>query len=348
MPASDIIRDKAFSAEHLKTCKGFDAKFIDGETGISVSILSATQKKLLPEVDGNNKGFLNYSFYTVVFNTKRKLPFFSASNIDAGKKKKDVKRANGFAVDPRMKSNIQLNQAFYDLEKEFTEFEIGHMASNDEMSWGGTKDEAQLSAYESFYFPNSVPQAERLNSGLWRSLEQYIIKEGGSAINKRICVFSGPILDKKDPVYKKDQSFQVPILFWKVIVFQWEDQLWCTGFIMSHEKRLRDDLKILIYPPVPKKAAKKVAKPKVFDDFKYKKVFQVGISLIEKHTGLKFKWQGVKRLPVPDDKLQLETIKGTVSATDIKKTAKKKAGKKKVAKPVTGKINMILPGKNKP
>ncbi|MER3497855.1 MAG: hypothetical protein C4308_04085 [Chitinophagaceae bacterium] len=173
--------------------------------------------------------------------------------MDASKKKEKTRRANEFNPDPRVKENFQLNNSFYDLEKGFTEFEIGHMASNDEMSWGETEDTTQLSAYESFHFPNSVPQAERLNSVLWRSLEQYIIKEGGSAVNKRISVFTGPVLNKKEPVYKNDKTFQVPLLFWKVIVFQWKDQIWSTGFIMSHEKRLRDDLKILIYPKASEK-----------------------------------------------------------------------------------------------
>lgn len=343
MPANDPIREKAFSAEHLKSAKGFDTKFIDGKTHISLSVLSSSQKKLLPGVVGNNKGWLHYSNYSVVFNKKRKLPFFSAANIDAAKKKEGVKRAPSFETDPRMPRNIQLDQAFYDLEKKFTEFEIGHMASNDEMSWGSTKDDAQLSAYESFYFPNSVPQAERLNSGLWRSLEQYIISEGGSAVKKRICVFTGPVLRDDDPFYKKDKTFRMPLLFWKVIVFQWEDRLWCTGFIMSHEKRLKDDLDILVYPPPKKKAKKKAAKPpEVFDDYKYKKVFQVSMPVIEELSGLKFRWKYIRRLQVPDDKMQLQTIKNTSSASDIKKSAKKK--KKTTKKKSKLRLNMILPG----
>jgi endonuclease G len=330
----DDLKDIAFSVEHLKTCKGYDPKFIDGKTNIPTGILSLNQKKQLPSVSGAAKGLLNYSFFSVAYSSKRKLPFFSASNIDASKKNENTKRANGFSVDPRVKTKYQLDNGFYDLEKNFTEFEIGHMASNDEMSWGATDDEAQLSAYESFHFPNSVPQAERLNSGLWRSLEQYIIKEGGNTINKKISVFTGPVLAKRDPVYINDKTFQVPLLFWKVIVFKWKDQLWCTGFIMSHEKRLRDDLKILIYPKAPQKFNEK---PDLFKDYKYKQVFQVNLSLVEKHTGLKFKWQNVKRLKIPTDALQLKKISDTGSVDDIEKNAGKK---KKV-----GKLNMVLPGK---
>lgn len=334
MPASSI-KDTAFSAEHLKTCKGYDPKFINVSVNISASVLSEAQKKLLPVVDGNDKKILNYSNFSVWYNTKRKVPFCSMSNIDGSKKNENAKRANGFNVDPRVDAKFQLNNEFYDLEKNFTEFEIGHMASNDEMSWGADNDAAQLSAYESFHFPNSVPQAERLNSGLWRSLEQYIIKEGGSAVNKRITVFTGPVLNKKDPKYKNDQSFQVPLLFWKIIVFEWKGQMWSTGFVMSHEKRLKE-LGILIYPPA---IEREVAEPGVFNDYKYKKVFQVNVSMVEKLTGLKFKWTKVKRVTIADDKNQLESIIDTTSAGDIEKMVRRKSTIKKV------KLNMVLPKK---
>jgi DNA/RNA endonuclease G (NUC1) len=332
MPPAADLKELAFALDHLKSCKGYLPKFIDGKTSVSLSVLSPKQIKLLPAVDGNKKGQLHYSSFTVLYNTKRKVPFFSASNIDLAKKNENTKRASAFVSDPRIKDTFQLSKKFYDLEKDFTEFEIGHMASNDEMSWG-PGNAAQISAYESFHFPNSVPQAERLNSGLWRSLEQYIIAEGGSASNKKIGVLTGPVLAKNDPVYKKDKTFQVPLLFWKVIIFQWGDKFWSTGFMMSHEKRLRDDLKILIYPKKPKRISK-AAGPVIFNDFKYKKVFQVNLDLIEKHTGLRFKWKKVKRVEIPVDALQLKKIGGITSATDIKAIKKKKL-----------KLNMVLPGK---
>jgi hypothetical protein len=103
--------------------------------------------------------------------------------------------------------------------------------------------------------------------------------------------------------------------------------------MMSHEKRLRDDLKILIYPKKPKRISK-AAGPVIFNDFKYKKVFQVNLDLIEKHTGLRFKWKKVKRVEIPVDALQLKKIGGITSATDIKAIKKKKL-----------KLNMVLPGK---
>lgn len=338
MPATDPIKAKAFSKEHLLTCKGYDPSFISSTANIHLDILSATDQKNLPEVEGNTKGVLHYSRYSVCFHKKRRVPFFTASNIDGSKKKDGIKRPSGFKPDPRVDAKYQLNDNFYDLEKDFTEFEIGHMASNDELSWGATLDDAKLYSYESFHFTNSVPQAERLNSGLWRSLEQYILDEIPSTDTKRIAVFSGPVIDSKDPLYVKDETFKVPLLFWKVIVFRYKKKLKATAFVMSHEKKLRE-LDMLIEKPAIKGITKKKAAEAVlpFEDYPHKTVFQVSVELVEQLTGYSFKWQKVNRIAIPDDANRLKKLRTVGSATDIpKKKGIKKAARKKTA------LNMIL------
>ena len=130
-------------------------------------------------------------------------------------------------MNPRIDPSIQLNKDFYKLRKDITEFEIGHMAANDAMAWGKNANDAQIKAYQTFHFPNSVPQAEKLNTGLWRSLESYIIKEAGTVKkNKRISVFTRPLLLPSDPGYIKDHSFQIPLLFYKVIIFMGSGKLY--------------------------------------------------------------------------------------------------------------------------
>ncbi|MFZ1453808.1 MAG: hypothetical protein WAT20_13965, partial [Ferruginibacter sp.] len=62
----------------------------------------------------------------------------------------------------------------------------------------------------------------------------------------------------------------------------------------------------------------KIPEP-AFDDFPYKKVFQVNIDFLEKQTGLSFNWKGVKRIPVPNDKNQLMKISKIKDAGDAKK-----------------------------
>lgn len=308
------LSDLAFAKENLLKCTGYKASFINTRTKVSTDkILSSKQKDLLPKVEGNDKGILNYTGMSVFYNSKRKVPFFSAYNID-GKEKANATARPKFRPDPRIKTSQQLGFEFYDLRTDLTEFEIGHMASNNEMGRG---KEGQLKAYQTFHFTNSVPQAEILNTGIWKGLETYIITEAASLKdNKRICVFTGPLLKSNDPKYLEDESFKIPILFFKVVVFPTKSGLYSTAFVMSHEKRLIENKMIEVGPEALVKGKG------VFDDFKYKKVFQVNISFLEKETGMKFTWPGVKKIQVPDVINQVKKIKSIKDAKEAAKAMK--------------------------
>ena len=304
--------DIAFSSTFLQKCAGFDPYFIDKNVEIGLlDVLPDKLKKLLPEVEGNEDGVLHYSGMSVVYNTKRRVPFFAAYNIDGNDQPTSIRRPP-FVRDPRIPASVQLGNDFYDLRTDITEFEIGHMASNDEMGRG--KD-GKLKAYQTFFFTNSVPQAERLNSGLWRSLESYIIHEASTVSgNGRISVFTGPVLTTKDPKYVKDPSFRIPLLFFKVIVFPSNNKVYATAFIMSHEKRLREHK---MFSP-EREGMRELKPPPLFDDYPYRKVFQVNIPMLEELSGLRFQWNGVEHLTVPENRKLVQLIKGVSSAAEAK------------------------------
>lgn len=326
---SAITPAEALSKVSLLTCKGYNPNFILASKKINItSILNNDQKKELPIVEGNKNGILNYTDLSVLFNKNRKIPFFSAYNIDGSNKVENVKRTT-FRVDQRIDASIQLNKSFYDLEKKFTEFEIGHMAANNEMAWG---IEAQLKAYQTFLYTNSVPQAENLNTGVWKSLETYIIKEAiNDAENKKINVITGPVLNVNDPVYVNDNNFQVPLQFFKIIIFEFNTKLYATAFIMSHEKKLRED-ELIIDKVVQKKAALKIEQP--FMDFLYSKVYQVNVEDVSKLTGMKFKWTGVKNILI-------ENKSNLIKISKQKTNQSKSALKSKIVE--VKRSNIILP-----
>lgn len=334
MPTTKEI---AFAKATLLACKGFEPKFVNGKTNVSLTkIIQGNNKKLLPKVEGNKVGILNYTNFSVAYNMDRKVPFFTAYNIDGSLESIKTVRATAFCPDPRVDSNLQLSYDFYNLDKEKTEFEIGHMAAHKEMSWGS---DSQTKAYQTFHFPNTVPQAERLNSGLWRSLEDYIIKETSKIDkNKKISVFTGPILKEEDPFYVNDSSFKIPLLFFKVIVFSTEKGIFSTAFIMSHEERLRELGMIKGKPPISGKA---VTVDQPFENFKYKKVFQVDMQLLEKETGLNFSWKGVKPIAIENGMNKLKIIKKVKDAQDASgKFENASIGNRNVKN--EPKINMIL------
>jgi endonuclease G len=312
MAETDILKT-AFSRKALLACKGYDSDFLHSQISVGYDrILKDRHRRSLPEVMQNADGVLQYSGLSVLFNRERRVPMVSAYNIDGGTKGVGIKRAPGFKPDFRIEERFTLGYPFYDLRKDITEFEIGHMAANNEMGWGS---KAQLQAYQTFHFPNSVPQAEGLNTGLWKSLESYIIKEAANVPgNKKISVFSGPILQDDDPQYVEDPTFRIPLLFYKVIVFVNKKGLFSTGFIMSHEKRLRE-LDMFVHKPT----RDLTAETQPFNDFSYNHVFQVNIREIEKLTGYNFAWPNVTTVPVTMEKNRLENIKSIGSSADAKK-----------------------------
>jgi len=168
---------------------------------------------------------------------------------------------------------------------------------------------------------------KKLNTGIWKTLETYIIEEAATIPdNKRICVFTGPLLKNDDPAYRQDPDFQIPLLFYKVVVFPTVKGLFSTAFIMSHEQRMIDQQMFV----ERKKAfvrgiATKQVVP-VFDDFKYRKVFQVNIKFLEAQTGLNFTWKGVKSIAVPNDKNQVKKIrkvKDAKEAADLQRSLRR-------------------------
>lgn len=305
-----------FNLDVLKSSCGYIDTFIDGKTNVSInSILTEHQKELLPLVDGNKSGLLKYTMLSIWYNTARKVPFVAAYNIDGTLEKKKIPRKT-FRPDPRFKFSEQLNESFYDLITDFTEFEIGHMASHNEMSWGvnGTTQ-----AHQTFYFSNSVPQVEKLNSGLWSKLESYVIAETDDTENNRIAVFTGPMLKNTDPYYVKDATFQVPLFFYKIVVFSFEGKLYSTAFVMSQLKRAQE---LQLIPDTLENFDKGLFEktPTPFSDYRHREVFQVNIDLIEHYCDMQFKWTNVKRIKIPNDQQKLKKISQTGGSTKNLKT----------------------------
>lgn len=345
MPTPKTINP--FNITVLKACKGYQPKFVDGKTVVDLDVLNAAQKKLLPTVSGNANKLLNYTNLSVWYNKKRKVPFVSAYNVD-GSQKQVVDRASSFQLDPRVPKSIQLEEKeFYALVTNLTEFEIGHMASHNEMAWGADLMNGKLRSFQTFHYTNSVPQVEKLNSGLWSKLESYVIKESKESGSQKINVFTGPMLKDTDPVYVFDKSYQVPLFFFKIVVFLYDGQLYSTGYVMSQYKRA---LELGLIPAKTKPVLERKALievPEPFSDYNHKEVFQVNIDLIENYTGLNFSWPKVTRVEVPNGENKLEEIAETGGTERIAKTFEGFNIINEIASnSVQGNTtNMILPGK---
>lgn len=322
----------------LNSCKGYEPTFIDNKKVVKSDLLATASGQLLPKINGGQKGPLHYTNLSVFLNTKRKMAFYSAYNID-GNTKDDVVRDLDFVPDPRILAEEQLGDPFYDLRKgvgkKNQDFDKGHMAANNEMAWNPA---AQTKAYQTFFHTNACPQASILNKGIWKTLEAYFINESSDTANSKICVFSGPVLKDTDPAYVEDTSYKLPLYFFKVVVFKYGTKFYSTGFVMSQKLAL-EELGLIKLPPkkVGLKIVKEGAKP--FEDFDYKDIFQVDVGLISAETGIKFAWQGVTPLSIPGSINRLNIIDKIKNSDDAKD---KQKGLKAGAKGLT-KVKSVTP-----
>jgi endonuclease G, mitochondrial len=251
-------------------------------------------KHIAPLLNGSGH-VLHYKHHSVVVNKKRGLAFYSASNIN-GKTWKKIDRSGSFKKDKKIAPDHQWGDELYDAIKGTSgrpnDFEEGHLTSFQEVLWG-TAAEIKKAAADTFYFPNCVPQHERVNSGLWRSLEQYVLKKETVDNELKVSVFTGPVLSDKDPYYIQKINgtlIQIPCAFWKVIYYNNSKGLNAVGFMMAHKKLLLDDGTVTYGKSTVRGLRAPVAadQENYFMDYDNSKIYQVKVEFIQKETDLKF------------------------------------------------------------
>jgi endonuclease G len=193
------------------------------------------------EADGSTSKLLNYTHFSVAFSISRKVPIFTAVNIDGSQARK-IKRGNDkWFVDLRLPRSIQLTQGDYG----HADIDRGHMVRREDPNWG---DEAQVANDDTFHYTNAAPQHARLNQGRteWLGLEDYVLSNA-RAHGLSISVFTGPVLRESDP--SLPNGVQVPEEFWKVIVFVDEETrtIRSSGYVLSQGRLIEDITEAFVF-----------------------------------------------------------------------------------------------------
>jgi endonuclease G len=195
---------------------GFDANFL----GVPIPLpkLDNTAAPLAATVRGGGIE-LKYYNYSVIMNTKRRMAFVSAVNLN-GQAPVHFKREGGdrWFFDPRIDKKLQIGNPLYANNP----YDRGHLTRRNDAAWGDTEEEAKRANDDTFHFTNCTPQHEVFNQStkanqrgvlLWGNIENHIEKEASR--DGLLCVFNGPILRRDDPIYR---DVAVPREFWKVVV----------------------------------------------------------------------------------------------------------------------------------
>jgi endonuclease G len=155
---------------------------------------------------------LKYQHFSTVQSKSRRLPIYSACNIN-GAESKNIPRHSVWSYDGRIDKQYQILKEAYGKEED-KRFSRGHMTRRQDPNWG-TFEIAQRANIDTFFVTNACPQWQPFNDGLWGYLEDYILANA-KGDEKKISVFTGPFFQNDDPVRF---DVKIPTDFWKVVAF---------------------------------------------------------------------------------------------------------------------------------
>lgn len=240
---------------------GFDAHFLPVEVS-------------LPQHATPPDALLNYRHFSVAMNAARRMPYYTAVNIDAVKYnvlKKDIPSrkemgSDDWNIEPRLPKDAQLPKSFYS----GNDFDLGHMVRREDALWGDTLEEALAANDDTFFLTNATPQHKDFNRNAerWKGLEDYALRNARK-FDLKLSVFSGCIFDPKDRTHK---NIQIPAKYWKIIIMIKEDGTpSVTGYIVQQDDLIQD-----------------ITEREMGFQYEQFKTYQVPLTNIEAATGLTF------------------------------------------------------------
>ena len=251
----------------------------DSDFEVSLPKIDQSLQAKKASVSGDQNAELKYTHFSICMRSDRRLPFFTACNINGGLLFNFPRSADRWFLDPRLDKDNQIDDVLYSSNP----LDRGHLVRRLDPAWGETREEAKMAEEDTFFFTNCTPQHSKLNQKTWLSLEDYVLSNAATH-DLKVTVFTGPIMnDEKDRIYR---GIQIPEEFWKiaVIVNSFTRQLSATGYILSQADYL-GDLEF------------------VYGEFK---TYQVPISQIEEKTKLSFDLSGFDPLSNTEARPQRE------------------------------------------
>jgi endonuclease G, mitochondrial len=228
--------------------EGYDANFLG--TRIDLPKLNKEQQEYTFVVPPQyrkrekEKFVLNYHHYSVAFNRKRRLAWYSAANVDGDRRHKFERGKDKWFLDPRIDDpsdpKVQMGEELY----AGADTDRGHLTRYLDVAWGDSKADAIAATNDTFHFTNCALQLSGFNQGKdrWQGLEQFLLEQKARKEQRRMVVITGPIFKRNDPRYRNQHmsfSTRLPLSFWKVCALVREDgSLAATGFVLGQPEAL--------------------------------------------------------------------------------------------------------------
>lgn len=230
-PPADLTHPRS----HYAGYTGYDPAFL--RTPVRLPVLSDEQRRTAAKrVDagpGDDPVVLPYTHFSVVMNGLRSLAYYTVVNID-GTRLVELKRGRDkWFLDSRIAQTEQIGEDLYRRNA----LDRGHLVRRLDPVWGA---DPQTPDGDTFHFTNCSPQHERFNQGkdLWQGLENAIL-DNAAVRDRRITVFTGPVLADDDPLYK---GVRLPLAFWKIVVYDKTDGTRASAAYVLEQGALIEDM----------------------------------------------------------------------------------------------------------
>jgi endonuclease G len=226
--SSDVETEARARPEDYADRRGYVAEFLGDDLEVPLPRVKKHASDVLKF--GGGESVLKYEHFSVVYNERRRMCFFSACNVNGARSKSSKRSAWRF--DPRIPEELQIMRECYGNSPKFSR---GHMTRREDPAWG-TERAIQLGSDDSMHVTNVTPQMQAFNSPIWLALEDYALQHARED-RMKISVFTGPYFTKNDPTMF---GVRIPVAFWKVIAFVHDEtgELCATGYEMSQADNL--------------------------------------------------------------------------------------------------------------
>ena len=231
--------------------RGYDETFLQATLVRSKSQTPGTGTIRIPlpqltassrEVAYDNGKPIDSINFSIVINKERRMPIFSAVNLQRSRVVPVARLADRFRFDPRVPEDVQLAPDSF----ANTGLDRGRLVSARDIAWGDAFSSDPEAAGRIGYgltsvMTNVTPRYDTFNRGLWADAERYA-REKFSAKSDRVIIFSGPVFAADDATVG---SLRVPQRFWKVLIATRPDNpasLFVESYLMAQVDR--DGIKI--------------------------------------------------------------------------------------------------------
>ncbi|MBI4910727.1 MAG: DNA/RNA non-specific endonuclease [Acidobacteria bacterium] len=243
-------RDSTHAAAFFKGRDGYRKNFLGKSKDLEVPLLGlaafGNDVAEATGADGKKTKELRYRHFSVQYSKSRKVPIYTAVNIDGAKSRKVKRGDDQWFQDLRLPRNMQLGEKDYGRDV----VDRGHMVRREDPVWGSAA-EALEANFDTFHYTNAAPQHADLNqrANAWQGLENFIL---GSSRTEglKVSVFTGPVLRDDDP---SDPDFpnlgRIPREFWKVVAAIDADtgELYASGYVLSQGKMIQDFTEAIVF-----------------------------------------------------------------------------------------------------